>query len=59
MRRISRNLTAETIGDCKCDYCRQTTGKVLKYFVPVVLTAGLWLVWRAYDERRAAKENGK
>lgn len=58
MRRISRNLTVGTIAECRCEYCHLSTKRALRMVLPVVLTAGLWLVWRAIDERRQAKENG-
>jgi hypothetical protein len=53
MRRISRNLTAETLGECRCEYCHITTMRMLKNIVPVVLTCGLWIVWKAVKEMKA------
>jgi hypothetical protein len=57
MRRISRNLTAGTIGECRCEYCHITTMRMLKNIVPVVLTCGVWLAVKTYREKKANERN--
>jgi hypothetical protein len=57
MRRISRNLTAETLGNCRCEYCHITTMRMLKRVLPVVLTCGVWLAVKAVREKRANERN--
>lgn len=57
MRRISRNLTAQTMPDCRCEYCHVTAGRMLKSILPVVLTCGVWLVVKAYREKKAYEQD--
>jgi hypothetical protein len=57
MRRISRNLTAETLGDCRCEYCHITTMRRLRTILPVVLTCGVWLAVKMYREKKAYEQD--
>jgi hypothetical protein len=57
MRRISRNLTADTLGACRCEFCHVTTMRMLRTILPVVLTCGVWLAVKAYREKKANEQS--
>lgn len=52
-RRVTRNLTAGVLHECRCEHCRPSVGRLLKTILPVVLTCGLWIVWKSYKEMKA------